>query len=159
MSIALNEQIKQQIHSAGAAGMGAVAANQKSTSVRQGNGGTTYLRAGGAAIRALSLWGLGSPVADPLRGAKPAIAVTIDLARSWPPRRIPSKLLWTPMNLLGTAAPVTDIANGVGAEPVEAKPAIGVIRFEGLSFQRMKSVSDGETCAAPVLQSALRAFR
>jgi hypothetical protein len=133
VSNVLNEQIKQQIIALGRLGW-SLRRIQKSTGVRRETA-ATYLREAGVAVRPPGLWGRGSPVAEPLPatvtetgiqlpGAKPAIAVTTDFGAELAPS---AGFCETHPNTdrAATAAP-TASANGVGADPADAKTAIGV---------------------------------
>jgi transposase len=148
----LNEQIKQQIIALGRLGW-SLRRIQKSTGVRRETA-ATYLREAGVAVRASGLWGRGSPVADlpPTAAteaeagppcAKPAIAVTADFGAELATEADPVEPSSDADG--ATAAPVTDFANGVGAEPVDAKPAIGVTTDFG--GQTALSSTSASACA------------
>jgi len=153
----LNEQIKQQIIALGRLGW-SLRRIQKSTGVRRETA-ATYLREASVAVRAPGQWGRGSPVVDPLPvtaaeagsqlpGAKPAIAVTTDFGAELATE---AGSVEAPSDAYG-AAPVTDVANGVGAEPRDAKPAIGVTTDFSV-------VSAKQTVASPTSASACAVHR
>jgi transposase len=135
----LNEQIKQQIIGLGRLGW-SLRRIQKSTGVRRETA-ATYLREAGVAVRAPGQWGRGSPVTDPPSatateakpgpaGSKPAIAVTTDFGGELATPADSSEV--DPDAGVATTATLSNVANGVGAEPVAGKPAIGVTTDSGI---------------------------
>jgi transposase len=160
VSNVLNEQIKQQIIALGRLGW-SLRRIQKTTGVRRETA-ATYLREAGVAVRPPGLWGRGSPAAadpppttDPEAGsvqpgAKPAIAVTTDFGAELAALADCGE---APLDADGAiATAVTNVGNGVGADPVDAKPAIGVTTDLGVALAE-------QTAAAPTSASACAVHR
>jgi hypothetical protein len=164
VSNVLNEQIKQQIIALGRLGW-SLRRIQESTGVRRETA-SGYLREAGIAVRPPGLWGRGlvSPaeeVADPPPAtnnpaeadspfSKPAIAVTTD---SGAELAIPARSGEADLGTDADAPVAVHVSPaGVGADPVEAKPAIGVTTDFGVA-------SDEQTATAPTSASACAAHR